>query len=119
MNRIEHDATSGQVRYVPIDDAWKLANWPDRLAIEADKLQIVANGEDAATISVQWLNPLGQAKGGADSVTLLVDDEEVPVTLVNGAGTVQVVAVEAGTFQVKAAEMGSLTLEIEAVSNAT
>lgn len=56
----------------------------DPVFISTDRENIIANNSDIATITVRTL------KQGAAAVTLLVDETAVPVTMVDGVGTVTI-----------------------------
>lgn len=66
----------------------------DAVFISADKTQITADDTDFATITVKAPKP------GAASVRLLVNGTPVPVSLVAGAGIIQLTSKDAGSIVV-------------------
>lgn len=78
----------------------------DPVFLIADKLTIVADGEDAAIITVE------APKLGAASVTLLVADTPVPVTLTNGVGTVSVSSNDPASISIRVQDGNNRSLDV-------
>lgn len=98
----------------PGDDATvsTLAAAHDPVFVSADRQSIVANGSDAAILTVNT------PKQGAAAVTLLVAGAAVPVTLTNGVGTLSIVSADPTTISVSvlnAANRSTDQLTIQAV----
>lgn len=87
---LQIDVSTGAMTEVPVDDAWVLANLPERIALTVDKTQIQADGVDTATLTAQLTTPLltdGSAQPIAESRELefRVNRDPITVTL-NAAG---------------------------------
>lgn len=60
--RIELDIETGEIKTIPVDDAWILAHKPDRSTLELNN----------KTVSAQLLDALGRVKATTAEVTLTV-----------------------------------------------
>jgi hypothetical protein len=78
----------------------------DPVFLSADKVTIAADGEDEAIITVE------APKSGAASVTLLVADTPVPVTLTNGVGTVSVSSEDPASISVSVQNGDNRSLDV-------
>jgi len=113
MQRIIHDAKTGEVEYIDVTDEWLLDNRPDRLQLTLDQDVIEAlNGE--ALLSLQLINSLGKNRRRRFEAEVQIDD----VILIiegngNGKATLPIMSVEPGIFEITVLNIPSDTIEIE------
>jgi hypothetical protein len=111
----------GEQIWYDVDDAWVLANKPHTLLLTIDKVQIIGDGEDTATVTIQLRTPIltdgtYQNVAQSDDITLLIDDNVAVVTLDgSGAGTHQIASVEVGVFDVRGYSHDSNIITIEVI----
>ncbi len=116
MERLIHDVSTGEIEYVEVTNEWLLANKPDSLRLSLDRDVIEADGVDAATLTMQLVNPLGKNKRGKFTVVIQIDDFQVAFTSnKNGKATDEITTVEVGSFEIQAANMPSNTVILEGI----
>lgn len=77
-----------------LDSAAAIAAAHDPVSLSADKTTILANGTDAATVTVRAPKP------GAAAVTLLVNGVDWPIALTNGVGSDTLTALDPATITI-------------------
>lgn len=109
-----------QITEIDVDDSWVREN-TRQLLLTADKLSVLANGSDAATISVQLATmPLvssGLAENVAETVTVqfMIDGRAQKLQLDDkGFGQFKITASAAGRFLIRDISVNGATLEITA-----
>ena len=113
MQRIVHDAKTGDVEYIEVTEEWLLDNRSDRLQLVLDQNVIEAlDGE--ALLTLQLVNSLGKNRRQRFDAKVQIDDFVIPVTgNGNGKATIPIMSVEAGIFEITVLNMPSNTIELE------
>lgn len=90
-----------------LDSAAALAAAHDPVTITVDKTTIVANGTDAATVTVRAPKP------GAAAVTLQINGvTDWPIALTNGVGTDTLTALDAGVITITCKNSSNRTTDV-------
>jgi hypothetical protein len=123
-DRVVYDFTlplEAHKTYIPVDNAWVLANKQNTLNLTSDKSQITADGLDYATVTVQLKTPRLTDDSYNDvvwsgEVTLNDGLEDIAVSLTDGVGTLQVASDAPATIVLVGVSLQSANpLTIEAV----
>lgn len=120
-DRVVIDLQTGEIREVPVDNEWVLANRDRTIELSLDRGQIQANGVDTALLSIQYQTPL-LIDGSHDpireivTVTIRLGDEEIEVTTDDqGFAQEPLTAAEPGEYEIECFSMPSNVLTLTAV----
>lgn len=114
--RIEHNALTGTMQEIPVDDAWILANRPSQVELSANDLSLAVG--ESLTLSAQLYTPPlldgnRQALTTALSIEIQLGDIVQSVSLVNGQWSDSIQFVAAGQYLIYCLSHPSNQVSIE------
>jgi hypothetical protein len=119
-NHVEVNSLTGEITETSVTNEWVLATKPNHYRLSTDKAQVVANGVDFATITIQRVSPplIDDSQPdvpGTGTVLILVGDEPAqPATLdISGEGKIGIPVTELGAFKVRLSDAYAADNEIE------